>query len=472
MASDNKKTKKDPRHLEDVRTGSLSRTAAMAGIGAKAGARLTSYSLATLFMSAEDKKRRKDTMMTEQAQMFADELGKLKGSVMKAGQMLALYGEYFLPPEVVEILRTLQDDSPALGWHKIEQAMRKELGAKFDELEVDSTPLAAASLGQVHRATVKATGDEVVIKIQYPGVAESIDSDLKTLGSLMQVARIIPKGPEFDQMMAEVREMLHREVDYVRELDTTEHFRQLLGDDPRFRVPTMYREFSGRKVMVSSYEPGQKVDGPVVAGLSQERRNQLGIAAFDLFLKEFFEWGAMQTDPHFGNYRIRLREDNEQGLPDQIVLFDFGAVRRFPDEFLQNYYELVRGAFWKDKTRLLDAADRLEFMDAGNPDKVKDNFAEVCTTVVEPFDEPMTESGLRFCDEQGRYNWGASDLPMRITQSGSKAALSFSFKMPPKEFIFLHRKMGGVFVFLAELGSTIEARSLLLPYMGSDRLNS
>mgnify|MGYP000341984891 CR=1 FL=1 len=91
-------SKKDPRHLEDVRTGSFSRTAAMAGIGAKAGARLTSYSLATLFMSADDKQQRKDEMLTGQAQMFADELGKLKGSVMKAGQMLALYGEYFLPP--------------------------------------------------------------------------------------------------------------------------------------------------------------------------------------------------------------------------------------------------------------------------------------------------------------------------------------------------------------------------------------
>jgi predicted unusual protein kinase regulating ubiquinone biosynthesis (AarF/ABC1/UbiB family) len=406
-------------------------------------------------------------MLTEQAQLLAEELGKLKGSIMKVGQVLALYGEhFFLPPEVVEVLRTLQDSSPPLEWQALQPVLERELGTRrLAELEVEPQALAAASLGQVHQARRLRDGRELCIKIQYPGIAESIDSDLNTLGTLLLFSQVLPAGFNLSEMMAEVRSMLAREIDYEQELRTTSRFRQLLQDDNRFRIPETFPEYSTPRILTTAYEPGLTVDGPLTQALSQVRRNRLGAAALELFLREFFCWNLMQTDPHFGNYRIHPDPAGEQ---DQLILLDFGAVRQFPDAFRYAYYEMVRGAFWKDKERLWRAAVGLHFMPADTPRLALERFAEMCFLIVEPFTEPDSQGLVApFINANGDYCWGASNLPQRVALAASKASLSFSFRIPPKEFIFLHRKLGGVFVFLATLNVELNARPLLLPYMGA-----
>ncbi len=406
-------------------------------------------------------------MLAEQSQLLAEELGKLKGSVMKVGQLLALYGEHFLlPPEVVGALRTLQDDSTPVKWPPLLSVLERELEAgRLAELEIDPSPLAAASLGQVHRARRRRDGRDLCIKIQYPGVAESIDSDLNTVGTLLLFSRLLPTGFSLGEMMAEIRNMLHREVDYTVELETMQGFHRLLKKDRRFRIPQVFPEYSTRCVLTSSYEPGSTVESQEVQNLSQERRNRLSAAALELFLREFFRWNLMQTDPHFGNYRIRLGA-GEAGQ-DQLVLLDFGAVRQFPLAFLGAYHDLVRGAVWKDRLRLCKAAVDLQFMPADAPPEVLDRFAALCFQIVEPFAEPDPNGpATPFINANGEYRWGASDLPQRVALASSKASLSFSFRVPPKEFVFLHRKLGGVFVFLAKLHAELNARPLLLRYLG------
>ena len=452
-----------PETIKSIKSSPLARGISLARAGLQAGVSLGSYSLHSLLASSERRQELHRQMLTEQAQLLARELGRLKGSVMKVGQMLALYGEQFLlPPEVVAVLRTLQDNSPPLAWEALKPVLEQELSSqRLAELEVDPDPLAAASLGQVHRARRRRDGRELCIKIQYPGVAESIESDLNTVGTLLLFSRVLPAGFNLDEMLTEVRQMLAREIDYRQELQTTECFYQLLQGDSRFRVPETFADYSTGRVLTTSYEPGLNVDGPEIRGLSQARRNRLGAAALELFLREFFEWNQVQTDPHFGNYRLRLDPAGEQ---DQLVLLDFGAVRRFSDTFRFAYYELVKGAFWQDKERLWKAAMELNFMPANAPQSALERFADMCLLIMEPFTK--AESGTPWFNAMGEYCWGESDLPQRVALAASKASLSFSFRVPPKEFIFLHRKLGGVFVFLAELGTELKARPLLQSYMG------
>jgi predicted unusual protein kinase regulating ubiquinone biosynthesis (AarF/ABC1/UbiB family) len=461
---------KKPPNIHRIKSGSFSRGMSLTTLGLKAGARFGTYSLTGFLTRGDKKQARRQQMLEQQAQLFAEELGKLKGSVMKVGQVLALYGEHlFLPPEVVDVLRTLQDDSPPLQWKTLLPILQRELDSqRLQELDMDPTPLAAASLGQVHRARRKRDGKALCIKIQYPGVAESVDSDLNTLQTLLLFSRLLPRGLDISDFMIEVREMLHREVDYDLELKNVERFRQLLKDDGRFCIPETFPEYSTKRVLTTTFESGLPVSNATAKTLSQQQRNQLGAAALELFLREFFQWNWIQTDPNFGNYRIRL---DPKG--DRLVLLDFGSVRRFSEAFLAAYREMVRGAFWRDKERLWKAAIELNFMPANASPATLERFAELCFLIMEPFAEPGERPSVaNLTNSNGEYCWRTSNLPQRVALAASKASLSLSFRLPPREFIFLHRKLGGVFLFLAELGAELNTRHLLLPYMGQPKASS
>ena len=293
--------------LKRVKTGAFERRFSMAKAGFVAGTLLAAQSAGNLFTRKEDRAGRQSEILSKQALYLAEEIGKLKGSIVKIGQMMALYGEHFLPQEVTDALHTLEDDTAALEWTTIYEELEDELGAaRLALLEIDEEPLGCASIGQVHRAVIKATGEEICLKIQYPGVAEAVDSDLGAVEGLLRMLKIVPITEEFQQWFAEIREMMHREVDYVHEAEKTVLFRERLKDDPRFIVPKIYPEFSTANVIATAYEPGVNIDSPQTKALSQERRNAICTAALDLCWKEVFLWGEMQTDPNFGNYFVRL----------------------------------------------------------------------------------------------------------------------------------------------------------------------
>jgi predicted unusual protein kinase regulating ubiquinone biosynthesis (AarF/ABC1/UbiB family) len=242
---------------------------------------------------------------------------------------------------------------------------------------------------------------------------------------------------------AEVKEMLHREVDYQAEVDHTQRYRQLLDGDARYVVPQVYEEYCSDQVLALSYEPGVSVREAAVQGLPQERRNALARAALELFLRELFDWGMVQTDPHFGNYKIRPAADG-----DRIVLLDFGATRLFGRGFVEGYREMLRGAVARDRDAILAGAMAIGLMEPGFPAAVLDAFAELCETIVEPF-------------RGGVYDWGASDLPRRAGEKIARNALTRYFRIPPREIVFLHRRLSGVFIMLATLRTRWDARPVL-----------
>lgn len=451
--------------VKRVKTGAFERRLSMAKAGFLAGARYATFTAGTLFDDQETRAAKRKQILSRQAQELVTELGKLKGSVVKIGQMMALFGEHFLPEEVTAALHTLENSTTALHWQTIEQHLRKEFGAdKLAQLEIDPEPLGAASLAQVHRARRKPDGCELVLKIQYPGVAEAIDSDMRALVQILRLSRLVPLTDQFNQWLDEVRSMLSREVDYLLEAQTTRDFAALLENDARYVVPTVIDEFSNARILCMTFEHGVHVSDPAVMELSQPRRNFIGHAIMELCCREVFEWQRMQTDPNFGNYLLRVNPGEGH---DQIVLLDFGAIRDFDDAVLGPGREMIRGAWHHDAQRIINALGALDFLANGAPRRLLEDFASLCFEAVEVLQDPdRYPPPAHVLNDSGEYLWGESDLPRRIMARASRNALSMYFDVPPKEFIFLARKLLGAYTFLHVIEAQVRGNLILEPFLG------
>lgn len=451
----------NPHQMKRLKTGAFERRLSLAKAGFIAGARMATGTASALFASPGEREEKRRRVMAEQAQYLVRELGKLKGSVVKIGQMMALYGEHFLPPEITRALHQLNDDTQALAWTALEPVLREQLGEKrFAELEIDPEPLGAASLAQVHRAWRKSDGAELVLKIQYPGVAKAIDSDLNLVTQLLKLTNAVPQTREFEEWLDEVRMMMHREVNYPQEMETTRLFHTYLKDDARYIVPRIYGDYCTTTVLCMSFERGVAINSPIVLGLSQERRNQLAEAALDLCCREVFAWGELQTDPNFGNYLVRLAE--HEGEADRIVLLDFGAVRDFPEDLLKLARELTRAAFYKDRDGMIAAMQGFGFFD-NMPLTTKNTIADLFFLAIEPFSD--LSDAPAYAVENGRYVWAQSQLHNRVTVLAGKSAASRHFAIPPKEVMFISRKFMGAYTFMTVIDARITARKLLQPYL-------
>ncbi len=449
------------RTVQRIKTGSFERRLSLTRAGVMVGSRLAGDMAASLFSSKEKRAQRKKDSLSKQAKYLVEELGNLKGSVVKIGQVMALYGEHFLPVEVTEALHTLEDRTTALEWPVMHQVLLRELGPQcLAELDIDTEPLGAASLGQVHKAVRKTDGRVLCMKVQYPGVADAIDSDINAVAAILKMARMVSLGRDFDEWLDEVRTMMHREVNYRLELETTRRFGSMLKDDARFVVPDVFPEYSTGHVMTTSFEIGVGVGDAEVAALSLERRNALAKAALELFLREIFVWSELQTDPNFGNYRIRINP-----VGDQIVLLDFGAVQKYPAQFIQPVCQMIKASYEQDLAAVIEGAIQLKFMRRDWPDHVLHEFGEVCMAVLEPLGPeslPVPEHAL---NGKGEYCWKRSDLPTRVAKRATRSAISRYFQIPPKEFVFLNRKLVGVYTFLSVLGAEFNGREILTHYL-------
>lgn len=453
-----------------IKTGSFERRLSLTRAGLFAGTRMASHMATNWFSNKETREQRHRAMLSSQARFLVDELGRLKGSVVKIGQVMALYGEHFLPEEVTEALHTLEDQTTSLEWPAIERVLKAELGeSRLSELDIDPEPIGAASLGQVHRAVRRSDGLELVLKVQYPGVADAVDSDLNAVAHLLKVARLVSFGPEFNDWLEEVREMMHREVDYRLEARTTEKFRQMLSHDPRFVVPRVLAEFSTDHIIASTYEHGHSVSSVAVRELPLERRSALGQAALELFFRELFEWGEIQTDPNFGNYRIRIAgEQGGDSETDRIVLLDFGAVQSYSSDFLQPVIQMIRASYEEDLEQVVEGGIKLRFMSRDWPAEVLDKFGKVCMSVLEPLAKDRSQWPDYAVNSHGQYRWKQSDLPSRVAKQAARSAISRYFRVPPKEFVFLNRKLIGVYTFIAVLHSEFNGEDLLRKYLYGD----
>lgn len=464
MANDLYKPSNNKQSIDNLKTSGFERRMSIAKTSLNIGRRWAGNSVSGMFLGKEARSARNQLFMEAQAKYVAEELGKLKGSVVKIGQMLALYGEHILPPEITRALQTLNDDTATLAWPKIEQTLRRTLGEKFNELDIEQVPIGTASLAQVHRATIKATGEDIVLKIQYPGVADAIDSDLALFKRLLKVSNAVPQTRALDAWFEEIRDLLHVEVDYNIEAATTERFYGRLQDDPRYVVPKIYRDFSSKRLLCMSFESGVSVTSDSLKALPFERRNSIGQAAIEIMMQEIFVWGEMQTDPNFGNYLVRISEnDNEI---DKLVLLDFGAIRQFDYELLTIAHGLLKAGYHHDHQAMMKAMTGYEFFDSMS-EKVSSDIANIFLLATEPFSDFANNPDIpaEVIDEKQRYIWANSKLHSRISAAASSAMQSFEFNLPPKEFMFISRKFIGAYTFLTVIDAHTDPETLVKPFL-------
>lgn len=454
-----KKTEK----LSRIRSGVLERGATLAKMSLAAGTRWTEVQLGNLFRGEEARTKEIEKFLLQQVESLTNELGLLKGSLMKVGQLLSTFGEHFLPEKANAILKKLQCETPPIDWPAMEAALTEALGPDLlARLEVEHEALASASLGQVHRARILATGEEIALKIQYPGVARAIDSDLRALRSLLSMARLLPRQLDTDAFFAEVRDMLIQELDYLKELSFANEYGARLDNRPEFAVPRTHREFSSHTVLATDFMPGVALDGPEIKALPQERRNRLAALLLELLFMELFDWGLVQTDPHFGNYRVQL-----DPAGDRIVLLDFGALRRVTPEFMSLYRDIVQGGLAADREQVMGAALRLGLLRDDDPAELQKDAYSLVRTVLRPFLLPDQAPDDPSSQADGTYDWGTSRLPEEVLKKGYNLVRNSGrgARKPPRELVFLDRKVSGTFTAIARLGAVLDGRKILLPFV-------
>ncbi len=466
MASKNKTSDPRKNELRKISSSAVSRSMSVFGMTVVSSAKFVGFKVGDLFSPGEEKGDRFQKFLTNQVSFLASEFGKLKGSFMKVGQLLSLYGEYYLPPEVNAILKRLQSDSPPVEWSAMRSIIVKQLGEEvFAELEIDPVPISAASMGQVYQATRKSDGAKIALKVQYPGVEAAIDNDLKGIKSVLALSKLVPMTPAFDEIFKEVRTMLKNESDYHRELETLQRFADFLKDDPRFIVPKVYPEYSNKRILAMSFEPGLGMDSDQVLAFSQERRNRIGATLVDLLFRELFEWQIIQTDCHFGNFRIR---PDAQQIQDQIVLYDFGAMRKLPNAYIERFAELISGSLTRDFELVVKSALAMGYLLPTDQDDAIDKFVDLCYAGVEPFAEEYASPSLDGSDSgTNPYDWGSSDLIARLSELAKNAVFAFRFRAPPREAVFLNRKLIGSYFFLMKIGFLFGPRQLMLKHISA-----
>lgn len=441
--------------LSQIKSSVFSRGLSLAKIGLGAGVKYAANRITNSPL---------EEFINSQAVQLTREFGELKGSLMKAGQMLSMYGEHFFPPEANRVLKTLQSDSPPIEWAVMRRHLENYLDADLiNELDIDPEPVGSASMGQVHRAVIRSTGEKIALKIQYPDVDKAVDSDVAGLRRLLALSKVLPAGLDLTPVFEEIKVMLRQELDYTREAELTRHYRELLANDERYIVPAVYTRYSNRRVLATTYLEGLKADHPLVQGISLDRRNRLAANFIELYFREIFDWNFVQTDPHLGNYKIQL--DPAGRGHDRIALLDFGAAKEFDPGFISHYRQMIKGSIVFDRELFHRGAGGLGFIIAGDTPEYIRAFENFCYGTVEPFwtpEDPRNTAGKVGPD--GRYDWKHNDLPNRVIKQAIQFK-NFDLRSPPRDILFLDRKTAGVFVFLSVLRAELNARKIIDPYL-------
>jgi predicted unusual protein kinase regulating ubiquinone biosynthesis (AarF/ABC1/UbiB family) len=376
----------------------------------------------------------------------ADQLALMRGAAMKIGQLISMDTGEVLPPELSQIMARLRDDAHFMPPAQLKQVLNADWPKKWLQFfeTFDVRPIAAASIGQVHRAKLK-DGRDVAIKVQYPGVAKSIDSDVSNVGALIRMSGLLPKGFDLAPYLKEARKQLHEETDYEREAAHLLRFGGLLADAQAFDVPRVHADLCTPRILAMSYVEGQPIES--AASQPQDVRNRIAGDLIDLTLQELFDFGVMQTDPNFANYFF----NTETG---RIVLLDFGATREIARDIQQKYKRLFVAGIADNEPGLTQAASDIGFFDVSTPVEQRDQIVDMMRTVF----QAVVENRM--------FDFGQNDLSVQMQTKGNALAEAGFVPPPlPIDVLLLQRKFGGMFLLAKRLEARVNVLKVLERYV-------
>ncbi|WP_010415096.1 ABC1 kinase family protein [Citromicrobium sp. JLT1363] len=373
---------------------------------------------------------------------LTERLSHLRGAAMKMGQMLSMDAGDALPAELSEILAKLRDNADFMPPRQLDRVLAEEWGADWrtNFRRFEPRPIAAASIGQVHRALTR-DGRTLAIKVQYPGVAQSIDSDVDNVATLLRITGLLPKELDIAPLLAAAKEQLHEEADYRREGRMMQRYGELLAGHDAFVVPTLDEELTRDRVLAMSYEEGRPVEQ--LADQPQDVRDSVFAQLIELVARELFEWGLMQTDPNFANYRYREADR-------KIVLLDFGATREVDRQVQQSYRTLLQAGLARDHEGVKQAALDADFM---SPTVVERHGEAVDRMIDIILGEMAKDAPFDFGDRG--FVPALRDEGMAIAQDKA------NWHIPPAETLFVQRKVSGTALLGARIGAVVNIHAIV-----------
>lgn len=391
--------------------------------------------------SSQDKQSAYSPFLSDKnAERLALALCRMRGAALKIGQMLSIQDESLVPAPILAALDIVRQGADVMPKSQLNQVLDAELGADWSTklTSFDYEPIAAASIGQVHKATKD--GMEVAMKIQYPGVADSIESDIENVKLLLDYTNLIPKGLFLDRAIKVAKVELSRECDYELEAANQKQFRSLLSDAEGFYVPLVVDDLSCKRVLSTEFVSGIPIDK--VASLNQETRNYVGRKLLELTLMELFVFRFMQTDPNWSNF---LYDE----ATNTINLIDFGAARDYPKRFVDDYLRMVVACANGERDVVIEMSKRLGFLTGEESEAMLDAHVQAGFIVGLPFSNP------------GGYDFRSSNITHSMSNLGA-TMLRHRLTPPPDEVYSLHRKLSGAFLACIKLGAVVPCRELLL----------
>jgi predicted unusual protein kinase regulating ubiquinone biosynthesis (AarF/ABC1/UbiB family) len=384
-------------------------------------------------------------MTPANARRVADGLSRMRGAALKLGQMLSMDSGAVLPPEVAQILARLRSDASPMPPAQVQAVLVAQWGDGWRSgfARFDARPFAAASIGQVHRATTR-DGRDLAIKVQYPGVRASIDSDVDNIATLLRLPGLMPRDMVVAPLLAEAKRQLHAEADYAAEARHLAHFGRLMAGSDIFAVPEFHADLSTPQILAMTFLESRPLDA--LEDAPQDLRDRVAARLIDLVLRELFEFGAMQTDPNLANYRY------DPGA-DRIVLLDFGAVQAVPPPLAANFRALLHAALDGDGAVRRAAMLRIGYFDGATAERHQDLIEGMFAVATAP---------LR---AEGLFDFGRSDVLERLRDMGLAIGRERELShVPPAATLFLHRKIAGMYLMATRLRARVALRPMLERY--------
>ncbi len=382
------------------------------------------------------------------ATRVTEQLSRLRGAAMKLGQMISLDAGDLLPQELTAILAKLRDAAHFMPPKQLQTVLAATWGADWRRkfARFDATPIAAASIGQVHRAVMH-DGRVVAVKVQYPGIAASIDADIDNVATLLRVSGLLPKELDITPLLVEAKLQLHEEADYLREAEQMRRYGAMLAGEADFLVPAPVDELTGPGVLTMDFIAARPIEELEQA--SQEVRDRTMGTLLDLVLRELFEFGFMQTDPNFANYRWQ---------PDtgKIVLLDFGAARAVPAETQAAYARMMRAGLAENSAELQRRICEVGFASEEQIARHKASF------------DGLVDVLLAHVGRSDIFDFADRSFVARLRELGEPVAQDRgSWHLPPMDTLFVQRKVSGTALLAVRMKARLPLKAMVAARVGA-----
>ncbi len=431
-----------------VPAGRLSRFASLSALAGSLTANVAKNAFSAA-LQAERPTARNTLLHTNNAKSITHHLSKMRGAAMKLGQMLSMDAGELLPKEWEEILAVLREQANIMPKSQLLSTLNEHWGAswadKFDYFSFE--PIAAASIGQVHKARLK-SGELLAVKVQYPGVSRSIDSDLDNLAGLLKMTRLIPEGLDIDGLLEQAKEQLKQEADYRIEAKYLEDYAQFIGDDERYIVPKVFKEHSNSHILCMEFIDAQTISSLLQSRSSMQKREHIDLMVnhlFELTLRELFDFQFTQSDPNYANFLFKPETA-------QIVLLDFGACKRISDKARKGYQAMALSMLKQHRDGMNQSLLDLGLINSNTPKSAVEVILNGCMTASE-------------CLQTNVYNFKEQGLISKIqAQTQGLIREKKAIASPDFDVALINRKVSGVVLLANKLNANVSLRELVLKF--------